>query len=404
MLKVEVWMDVHSLAKEGHSIKAICRMTGIARNTVRRVLRQRLQAPFRTPRRASRLDPFRDYVKRRFEECQLSSVRLMEEIAPMGYCGSAVTLRRFLATLRSDRSSRGKLTVRFETPPGRQAQADWAYCGRFPDSEGRVLGVYLFVIVLSFSRMLYIEFVNSMTLPWLIRCHQNAFAFFNGWPQQILYDNMKQVRLDQSRFNPLFLDFVQHYGITPKTCQIRRPRTKGKVERMVEYVKGNFLAGRSFASMAELNAQALHWLDHTANVRVHATTGKRPVDLWKQESLTAVHAIAPYQLCQTALRKAGFDGFVRFEKSRYSVPPEYAGKALVVGRSQQKVVIRCEDSIVAEHSAASHPGSTVANEQHLAELWKLSVRRSTTPPLPSWKLTFDQPVATTPLTTYQEVL
>jgi transposase len=265
VLKVEEWMDIKALHKEGHSIRQIARMTSFSRNTVRRVLREAGPSGFDTPDKPSRLDPFKAYVKDRFENCGLSAVRLLEEIRPMGFGGSIWTLRRYLGELKPAQERLARVSVRFETPPGKQAQADWAYCGRFPDQAGHLIAVYAFVMVLGFSRMLYAEFTSSMKLTWLMRCHQNAFDFFGGWPREVLYDNMKQVRLGPSELNPLFLDFARHYDIAIKTHRVRRPRTKGKVERMVHYVKDGFLNGRTFADFSDLNAQARHWLAHVAN-------------------------------------------------------------------------------------------------------------------------------------------
>jgi hypothetical protein len=261
--------------------------------------------------------------------------------------------------------------------------------------------VYAFVFVLSFSRMLFVEFTSSMHVSELIRCHRNAFAALNGWPLEILYDNMKQVRLDQETLNPLFADFARHYGLAIRTHRIRRPRTKGKVERMVHYIKNAFLNGREFRDLAELNAQARHWLDTVANVRIHATTEQKPIDLWPREGLTALTTIAPYQLSELVSRKAGFDGFVRFGKSRYSVPPEYAGQSVLIGPRDNRIVIRVQDMIVAEHHPAQKRGDAIADPEHIAALWKLSLQNTQVPP-PRWQLTFDQQVATAPLARYQE--
>lgn len=395
-------MDIRTLRKEGHSIKAIARTTGFSRNTVRRVLRESGPSNYRTPERGSRLDPFKAYVRERYETCGLSAVRILGEIRPMGFQGSVWTLRRYLESLKPEQERLRKLTVRFETPPGKQAQADWAYCGRFPDSFGRLIPVYAFVMVLSFSRMLYAEFTASMKLPWLIRCHLNAFEFFGGWPHEVLYDNMKQVRLGPSELNPLFLDFARHYDFAVKTHRIRRPRTKGKVERMVHYVKDGFLNGRSFADFTELNAQARHWLTHVANVRVHATTARPPVELWKDEGLTSVTSLAPYRLYEITPRKAGFDGFVRFEQSRYSIPPEWAGQTVLVGKEGQRIVIRLGDMVVAEHALAPRAGSSVADPLHVQALWKLSLQKTKTP-VPHWEVTFREQVQAAPLAAYQEL-
>jgi transposase len=402
VLRVEEWMDIRVLHKEGHSIKEIARQTGRSRNTVRRVLRDAGPKAFQKPERISCVDRFKPYLKERFESCGLSAVRLLPEIRAMGYAGSISTLRRYLRHLRPEQERQRKLTIRFETPPGKQAQADWGYCGRFTDAQGHMVAVYAFVMVLGFSRMLYVEFTSSMKLPELIRCHMHAFEFFGGWTHEVMYDNMKQVRLNPRELNPLFVDFASHYGFAIATHRIRRPRTKGKVERMVHYVKDNFLNGRCFADMADLNAQAHHWLMHTANARVHATTGRRPLDLWPQEGLTALHTMPAYKLCELVPRQAGFDGFVRFGKSRYSLPPEYAGQKVFIGREENRIVIRAHDMIVAEHVHAKKAGDTVADPTHLEALWKLSLKNTSAPP-PRWQLTFSQQVETTPLAAYQEV-
>lgn len=403
MLKPEEWMDIGLLHREGHSIKQIARMTGRSRNTIRKIVKQKVLRRTPAARRASKLDDYKDYVKGRFESCGLSAVRLIDEIRAMGYTGSVIVLRRYLRSLHPRRERAAKLTVRYETPPGKQAQADWAYCGRFPDAAGKLISIYAFVMVLSFSRMLFVRFTTSMKLAELIRCHLEAFTFFGGWPEQILYDNMKQVRLGREQWNPLFLDFANHYGFVPKTHRIRRPRTKGKVERMVDYTKDNFLNGRSFDGVDDLNTQGLHWLDTTANVRIHATTREQPIVLWRQDALTQLGSISPYQIVDYVERKADWESFVHFDRRRYSVPPEYAGKPLLVGRCGEQIVVRSGDCIVAEHRAAVRSGDCVADPDHVAALWKLTLARTAAEIVPKWDVRFTSAVDVRPLSVYQEV-
>jgi transposase-like protein len=145
VLRLEEWMDIRSLHKEGHSIKEIARQTGRSRNTIRRVLREARPRGFQKPERHSCLDPFKPYLKERFESCGLSAVRLLPEIQPMGYAGSISTLRRYLHSLRPEQERQKKLTVRFETPPGKQAQVDRGYCGRFANAQDHLVPVYAFV-------------------------------------------------------------------------------------------------------------------------------------------------------------------------------------------------------------------------------------------------------------------
>ena len=195
MLNLEEWMEVKDLYRQGHSIRQICRLTGYSRNTVRKILRESVPAQKPRKQRASLLDEFKPYLRRRYLETGLSAVRLLDELKPMGYKGSIDLVRRYLNSLDEPRRLLSKATVRFETPPAEQAQVDWAECGSFIDEAGRRRKVYAFVMVLSYSRMLYVEFTLRMRIEELIACHQNAFDYFSGWTHSILYDNMAQVRL-----------------------------------------------------------------------------------------------------------------------------------------------------------------------------------------------------------------
>ena len=202
MLSPDQFMDIALLHKQGRSLREIAKLTGHSRNTIRRVIREKVPRAFRTPSRPSKLDPFKDYLRGRFLEHGLSAVRLFAEVRAMGFAGSEIIVRRYIHTLRDSLSA--KLTVRFETPPGEQAQADWAEVGRFTLPGGDVVRLYVFVMVLSFSRALYIEFTRSMRVETLIRCNQNAFAFLGGWPRKILYDNMRQVVIGPERIQSAF--------------------------------------------------------------------------------------------------------------------------------------------------------------------------------------------------------
>ena len=219
-------MDIRDLARQGHSLRAIARITGLSRNTVRKVLRGEHDLDRKDAPRASKLDPFKDYLRRPPRRAPA-----LGRPAPGG--DPADGLRRLghhpppLPRLarRAGPAARRRLTVRFETPPGRQAQADWAHAGTAPRRRRAApRPVYAFTFVLSYSRMLYVRFTTSMNLATLVDCHQRAFDYLGGWPQAILYDNMKQVRLGPGRWNEAFLDFANHYGFTPKT---HRPTGRG---------------------------------------------------------------------------------------------------------------------------------------------------------------------------------
>jgi transposase len=403
MLKVEQFMDIKLLSRQGHSIREIARRSGHARNTVRRMLRAETTPAFSTPERASPLAPFKPYLTKRFDEHGLSAVRLHAEVAAQGYAGSVHTVRRFLATLRPLRQAAAKATLRFETAPGEQAQADWAHCGKHIDASGREIRVYAFVMVLSFSRMTFVCFTRSMGVEALVECHRLAFERFGGVPAKILYDNTKEVWLDPATLNPAFADFAAHHGFTPTRCRAYRPRTKGKVERTIQYVEGSFLRGSVFADLDDLNAQAAAWADRVANVRVHATTGERPIDLFarERETLASVSALKPYRFIARESRTVGSESTVRFHGSRYSVPPRLVGTRVDVSGEAGRVTVRCGDVIVAEHDWAK-PGACVMRPEDVSELWKISRATSTVPP-PTWRLTGGHEVESPSLEIYGRI-
>lgn len=403
MLNLDQFMNIRFLQKQGHGVREIARLTGHSRNTVRKLLRAK-HPPTPSPRsRSSKLDAYKDYLTERWHEHGLSAVRLLAEIQPQGFTGSVKIVRLFLAQLRAATQPNSRLTVRFETPPGEQAQCDWAEVGRYPQPDGTVVRVYAFVMVLGYSRYLYVEFTRSMDVATLIRCHQNAFAFFGGWTRRILYDNMRQVVVSPDRINPRFLDFVRHHGFEAKRCRPYRPRTKGKVERSVSYIRDSFLNGRTFDGLEDLNAQGRLWLAQTANVRIHGTTQARPCDRLADEALTPCSDLNPYQVTHSTSRTVGAEALVRYETNDYSVPARWAGTRVSVDAGDQVIIIRARDLVIAQHPVASGRAQRVESPAHVRERWALSV--PTIPPAPpkGCHVTFVQAVQVRPLSAYAEV-
>jgi transposase len=404
MIGVDTFMEIRDLARQGHSVRAIARLTGLSRNTVRKVLRGEHDLRRKGAPRASKLDPFKDYLRSRRAEHPLSAVRLLEEIRPMGYVGSVITLRRSLATLDDRARREARLAVRFEAPPGRRAQADWAHAGRLVDAAGRSRPLYAFTCVLSYSRMLYVRFTTSMDLATLVDCHRRAFDYLGGWPQPILYDSMEQVRLGPGRWNEAFLDFANHHGFTPRAHRPYRPRAKGKVERAVDYVKDSFLLGRAFADLDGLNARALAWLAEAANVRVQATTGRRPVDPLPDEAPTPAASVPAHRHLDPVRRVVSVEAMVRYRGSRHSVPPAFAGKPVEVAAAGGQIVIRCGAAVIAEHREAARSGQCIAAREHIAELRRIAHEQVARPPRPERLAAAGPEVRRVDLRIYEEVL
>ncbi len=257
------------------------RELGVSRNTVRRYLRApEVPRPAPRPPRGSKLDPYKGVVLQRLAEGVDNCVVLLRELRARGYTGSYTLLKNFVQPLRGPRTPQG--TVRFETAPGEQAQVDFGSCA-YVRPDGRAQRVWLFTMVLRWSRALYVEFVGRADTATFIRCHLQGFEYFGGVVQHCLYDRTKLVVLGltetgEVQWNAQFLDFALRLGFEIRLCQGYRPQTKGRAERGIQYVKGNLWPGVRFVDLEDLNRQALAWLDTVAHVRVHGTTRERPVD------------------------------------------------------------------------------------------------------------------------------
>jgi len=294
MLRLEGYVEIHVLRRQGKSIRSISAELGLSRNTVRKYLRSE-RAPKAKVRaaRGSKLDPFREYLQGRIREAHpewIPASVLGREIAERGYMGKGSILRAYVASLRPQPPA--DPVVRFETEPGEQLQVDWGdfRAGRDPMAA--------FIATLGYSRYSYVEFVTDKTLATLKRCHVNAFEWFEGVPRRILYDNMKTVILARHtygpglhRFQPAFLDFARHHGFLPQVCQPYRAKTKGKVERFIRYLRYSFyvplaarIKGAGLIVDADLaNAEVKRWLNEVANERCHRTTQVIPRLRWEAE-------------------------------------------------------------------------------------------------------------------------
>ena len=296
MLRLEEWVDIVSRRAAGQSIKSIARELGVSRNTVRATLRREGPPRYARPPAPSKLDAHKDYLIDRLADFpELTAKKLLAEIRAQGYAGGVSILKDFTRPYRVPRKGP---VVRFETPPGEQAQCDFGELGRH-EIRGRLTAVHLFVMVLGFSRFMYVEATGDERSETFLACHARAFAYFGGMPREVLYDNAKVVALEHSRtvvaFNEALLDFAGRFAFCPRLCRPHRPQTKGKVERMIGYVKDAGLTGRIFLDLPDMNAQLMAWLESEANVRDHATTGERPCDRLALEGLTPYASARPWR-------------------------------------------------------------------------------------------------------------
>ncbi|CCQ94917.1 transposase [[Clostridium] ultunense Esp] len=325
---------------------------GRDRKTIRKWLKEGVPDGYHRQKKGpGKLEPFKDYIRERMNEGCLNAVVLLEEIRERGYQGGPTILRDFMQPLRPQ--VQALATVRFETPPGKQAQVDWGEVT--VDWNGTKKKLHLFVMTLGFSRMVYVEFMENEKLTTLIGCHLRAMQYFGGITETVLYDNMKTVvtGVDEKGeviWNERFARFAEHHGFILKRCRPYRPRTKGKVENGVKYVKQNFWPRiRTFTSLAELNRKARDWMETYANVRIHGTTHERPIDRFALEKLNDFNGI-PFENADRHSRKVSSDCLVSFPSNLYSVPYSYVGqKVEVLDEQNGRILIFHGQRKIAEH-------------------------------------------------------
>lgn len=293
-------------------------------------------------RRRSKLDAFEPQLKQLLQRYPaITAIRVFEELKRSGFDGGYSIVRDRVGQLRKRPSQ--PLTVRFETAPGAQAQMDWASYEINFTQEGR-RRVNLFSYLLGYSRRQYIHFTDRQDFDTTLRQHIKAFEHLGGVAAVCLYDNMKVVVTrwedDQPIYNTRFLAFATHYGYKPWACQIRRPQTKGKVERPFHYIEHNLLNGRDFRSLEHLNEVARWWLAQVADVRVHGTTKKTPLELHAEElpRLLPLPALQ-FDTAQVVYRVVDSDGTILFANNRYSVPWRLIGELLPVRITEEQLIV-----------------------------------------------------------------
>ena len=348
-------LDLH---RQGLGVSAIARRTGLDRKTVRKYIESGLEPPTYGPRqpRPTKVRPFEPYLRERVAAFpDLTGSRLHREIRDLGYGGGYTMVKGFLRAVRP--SVPAGFEVRFETPPGRQAQVDFAHFRTvFADEPGTERVVWLFSLVLGHSRMLWARFVPQQDLQTLLRCHAAAFEALGGVPAEVLYDRMRTVFMREDAeaghivYNRTLVEFARHYSYLPKACQPYRAKTKGKVERPFRYVREDFFLARSFQNLGDLNDQLRQWLDQVANPRTHATTRRVVQEHFAEErpSLQPLPA-GPFQAVLRLERRITKDGMVSVDGNLYSVPDTTRRRPVEVHSTAHELRILEDGQVVAVH-------------------------------------------------------
>jgi transposase len=380
-MNVALWAEIRRLAEiEKLSGWAISRRLRCSRHTVAAALKLDRPPVRQASHRASILDPHKakiDALLAKYPE--LSAVRIREEIArgPEGYTGSAIVIRRYLRTVRP---ARGRVYQEVHYEPAQAMQVDWGDCGRVRIGT-TTRKVSVFVAVLCYSRLMFIEFTLSQRKAEFYRSLVHALEFFGGSPRAIIFDNLKAAVLNGSGraacFHPEFLALCGYYCLQPIACERRDPESKGIVEESVRYVKQNALAGRGDELIRFEDYQALAplWRDQVANVRMHATTREQPVERFQRErSLLRLLPAIPFDTDEVVPAVVSPHARIEFDGNRYSAPPGLARRPVTIRANRHELRVLHEGQVVAQHTRCYERRQLIVLPDHRLAALALSRR------------------------------
>ena len=359
-------------------VNTIARQLSVHHTTVQRVLVHSGIPIEEVTARSSMADPYIPFITETLTKYpRLCASRVFAMVRERGYPGGPAHFRRVVARVRPRRPAEAFLRLR--TLPGEQAQVDWAHFGKMTlGSATRRL--YAFVMVLSWSRQIFLRFYLSSAMPSFLRGHVEAFEFFEGIPRVLLYDNLKSAVLERAgdaiRFHPTLLELAAHYRDEPRPVAPARGNEKGRVERAIRYVPGSFFAARSWSSVDDLNEQALAWMtglsadrqwpqDHTRQVR----------DVFVEERHRLMALPDTSFPCDERMEvSVGKTPYVRFDLNDYSVPHKHVRRTLVVVASRDTVRVLDGPEVIATHARSWDRTQQIENPAHVAALVEYKAR------------------------------
>jgi len=368
MIDYATWCAIRDGAAQHLTPPQLARQLGLDVKTVRLWL-DRPSARRTAPPRASKLDPFKGRIVGWLDAQPLSAQQVYQRLCEAGYAGGVSIVKNYVRRIRP-RPREAFLTLAFA--PGEVAQVDWGDGGTIAVGDSR-RRLSFFVMVLAYSRQMYVEFTLAQTMEHFLAAHQHAFAAL-GVPRRVMVDNLRTAVLSHPRggpvqFNPRYVDFARHYGFEIVACNVAKGNEKGRVERGVGYVKSNFLQGLDLPAFAALHPAVAVWLETVANVRRHRETHRRPVDLWTEERpfLQPVNP-RPFDVGRVLAVRASRPFRVTFEANRYSVPARYAGAQLILKAYPERVCLYHGEDLIARHGRCYERQRDLADPDHAKAL------------------------------------
>lgn len=341
-------------------------------NTVRRVLMRSGIPKSALSKRKSMLDDFLHFIQQTLKKFpRLTASRLYQMVYERGYRGGPDHFRHLIAEQRP--SPIAEAYLRLRTLPGEQAQVDWGHFGYVTIGRAR-RPVMAFVMVLSFSRKIFLRFYLNQQMANFLRGHEAAFQAFDGVARVLLYDNLRSAVLERQgdaiRFNPELLEFAAHYRFEPRPVAVARGNEKGRVERAIRYIRDNFFAARTWTDIDDLNRQAQEWCEGPAATRICPEDTSKSVQnvfLEEKEKLIALPD-NPWPTDERCEISSGKTPYIRFDLNDYSIPHTYIRRSLTLIGKSDRVIICDGTDILADHLRSYDRGQQVEREEHIQEL------------------------------------
>jgi transposase len=373
MIDMELRARIRRLFYVEHwKIGTIARELGLHPETVALAVETERFSNTKTLRRSA-TDPYADFIREILaKHPRLRVTRIFQMIRDRGYSGSIVQLRRFVACVRPVHR---EAFLSLRTFPGEQGQVDWAHFGEVAIGRAR-RRLSCFVITLSYSRALYLEFFFDQRIESFLRGHIHAFEDWQGFPRTLLYDNLRSAVLerrgDAIHFHPRLLELCAHYHFAARPCQVRAGNQKGRVERVIRYIRESFFAARPFTTLESFNRQALEWRDREAHARRWPGGDHRTVAEAFEEEKPRLLPMPVHRFDSDLLVpvRSGKTIYVRFDLNDYSIPPAAVGKQLVLAASESTIRILDGNQEIARHRRSYDRRQQVLDPAHQEELLK----------------------------------
>jgi len=353
-------------------VGTIAAQLGVHHGTVDRVLSQAGLPKIERPHRASLIDPYLPFVLKTLQQYpSLTASRLYGMVRERGYSGGEDHFRHLIAHHRP--RPQPEAYLRLKTLPGEQAQADWGHFGKLTIGRGERT-LMAFVMVLSFSRWIFLRFFLDAQMANFLRGHEAAFTAWGGLPRVVLYDNLKSAVLERQgdaiRFHPTLLEFAAHYRFEPRPVAVARGNEKGRVERAIRYVRDSFFAARKWRDLHDLNHQAEAWCQGQAADRPcpeDRSISVREAFAQEQPKLLALPE-NPLPTDERVAVSAAKTPYVRFDGNDYSIPPTHVQRTLTVVASPSEVRVLDGTAVIAAHARSYDKGEQVEDPTHIAAL------------------------------------